>query len=135
MDEDARHEYFNKIDKKYQDKVQNNFIEAGWADVIAMDAIDNFLDIVKDEMNVDVFFATIKARSGRSVPIPVKLWKHINEYLRTFNNDTVRHILGGITTEPLDNTMLLLVKRNEKHELEEKGQENTVPAKNRQSTW
>ena len=117
LSEEQRKIIFKGLPSIQKEYLENSFTKEGWNDVFYRNEINEKIDEIKEAYNCDIIKIRIKVLKGKSVFIPYKIWKIIEETFNKYKTESVNFILGGIKSSRCkanDNVCLIFHEKFEK---------------------
>ena len=103
LSRDQRKIIFGNLSSEQKKKLDNSYLEDGWSDLFYRNEIDIILDDLKDAWGFDMLQIRAKVIHGKSVYVPTKFWKIVEEQMSQYRSDVVDFIMSGLEAIPCDN--------------------------------
>ena len=106
---------FQSLPRTQQKIIRKSLKEGGWMSLLTRNSVDRILNELRtDKENpIDLIYCRCKAFRGETVYVSKEAWEKANLRLSHFKEEGVRHALGGLVAEPVDDSMVL-IKREDK---------------------
>jgi len=105
---------FQSLPRTQQKMIRKSLKEGGWMSLLTRNSVDRVLnELRKDKDNpIDLIACRCKAFRGDTVYVKKTAWEKANLLLSHFKEDGVRHAIGGLVAEPVDDCMVLIKKED-----------------------
>lgn len=102
LSEGQRKIIFRSLTEDEKDSLDSSYRRDGWNDVFYRNEINERLDDIKNAYGHDVLDIRSKALRGKSVYMPTKFWKVVQEQMSQYRPEVVEFIMSGMIAIPCD---------------------------------
>ena len=96
--------------KKFLD---DSYLKEGWSDLFYRNDINDKIDSLKEDFGYDLVEIRVKALQGKSVYVPTKFWKIVEEQIGQYKQEAIEFVMSGIkVTLCEDNKEVCLIERD-----------------------
>lgn len=83
--------------KKFLD---DSYLKEGWCDLFWRNEINEKIDELKESFGLDVLEIRLKVLKGKSVYVPTKFWRIVEEQFNQIVPEAVNFVIGGLKSVP-----------------------------------
>ena len=83
--------------KKFLD---DSYLKEGWSDLFYRNDINDKIDSLKEDFGYDLVEIRVKALQGKSVYVPTKFWKIVEEQMEQYKSEATEFVISGIKAVP-----------------------------------
>lgn len=88
------------IPEDQRKSLERSYIKEGYCDLFYRNDVNIKIDELKEAYGYDLLEIRIKALKGKSIYVPTKFWKVVEEQFKNFNLDVIQFLLGGLKAIP-----------------------------------
>jgi len=111
LSKEQRDTIFNSLSGNQQKTLREYYQTGGWEDLFMRNTLDKMLDDLVKNYNIDLLSIKIKVLSGKSQTVDASKWAFVIDLFKDFDNKHTSYIFGGVDIEPLDDSRLMLKRR------------------------
>ena len=93
---------FKSLPFEQREYLGSSYSKDEWGDLFNRNEINEKIDELKEAYGYDIVEIRSKALRGRSVYVPSKFWRVVEEQLDQFRSDVVKFAIGGLKAIPCD---------------------------------
>ena len=91
---------FKSLPTEQRKFLDSSYIREGWCDLFYRNEVNDKLDDLKKAYGYDVLEIRLKALAGKSVFVPTKFWKVVEEQFNNNSPESVNFVVGGLVATP-----------------------------------
>jgi len=96
LNESQREIIYKSLPPEERSRISKSYRRGRWEDVFARNAVDSFLDDVKDKFGYDLIELRSQVLRGKSVYIPRIIWDYAEYELDMCDSQSRQLVIGGI---------------------------------------
>ncbi|HUW44001.1 MAG TPA: hypothetical protein VMV95_03525 [Bacillota bacterium] len=101
---------FKSLSADQKEFLDDSYLKEGWSDLFYRNEVNNKIDELKEDYGFDLLDIRIKALKGKSVYIPTKFWKVVEEQMEQYRPEVVEFVMSGMKAIPSEeNSQVCLV--------------------------
>jgi len=102
LSENQRKIVFRSLTSEQKSSLDNSYRKDGWNDVFYRNEIDEKLDELKESYGYDILEIRSRALKGKSIYVPTKFWKIVEEQMNQYRPEVIEFVMSGIKSFPCD---------------------------------
>ena len=106
----------SNLNKSQIEQLKASYYEGGWDDLEIRNEIDKKIDTIQKNYGINLINVHCEVLKGKSFLMKKDHWESISDMFKKCDPKHVRHILGKVKVEKLDDNMVLLVKEKNEQE-------------------
>ena len=91
---------FKSLSSDQRKFLDNSYLREGWCDLFYRNEVNIKIDELKESYGYDVIEIRLRVLGGKSVYVPTKFWKIVEEQFDQFVPESVKFIMGGLRAIP-----------------------------------
>jgi len=104
---------FKSLPTDQKEFLDNSYLKEGWSDLFYRNEINEKIDELKEDYGHDLLDIRIRALQGKSVYVPTKFWKIVEEQMDKYKPEVTEFIISGIKAIPsIKNEQVCLIVRD-----------------------
>ena len=100
LSENQRKIIFRSLSSEQKSFLDNSYRKDGWNDVFYRNEIDEKLDELKESYGYDVLDIRSRALKGKSIYVPTKFWKVVEEQMSQYRPEIIEFVMSGLKSFP-----------------------------------
>ena len=96
LSENQRKIIFRSLPSEQKASLDSSYRKDGWNDVFYRNDINERIDDIKDAYGLDIIDIRNKVLKGKSVYVPSKFWKVVEEQMSEFRPEVAQFVISGI---------------------------------------
>ena len=93
---------FKSLPSDQRKFLDNSYLSEGWCDLFYRNTVNLKIDELKESYGYDVVDIRLKVLMGKSVYVPTKFWKVVEEQFNQMVPEAVNFVIGGLRAIPDD---------------------------------
>lgn len=93
---------FKSLPNDEKEFLDNSYLEDGWSDLFYRNEIDEKIDELKEAYGYNILEIRAKVLRGKSVYVPLKFWKIVEEQMGAYKPEVVAFVMSGMKAIPCD---------------------------------
>ena len=91
---------FKSLSSEQRKFLDSSYLEEGWCDLFNRNQVNDKIDELKESYGFDVLEIRLKVLKGKSVYVPTKFWKIVEEQFDQIVPEAVEFVIGGLKSIP-----------------------------------
>lgn len=116
LSESQRKIIFKNLTSEEKDSLDYSYRKDGWHDVFYRNEVNEKLDEIKESYGYDVLTIRWKALKGKSVYVPSKFWKVVQEQMSQYRPEVVNFVMSGMIATPCENNKEVSLITHERYD-------------------
>lgn len=93
---------FHSLSVEERQFLDNSYLKDGWSDLFYRNEIDEKLDELSEAYGYNILGIRAKALKRKSVYVPTKFWKIVEEQMHQYRPDVVKFVMSGLIASPCE---------------------------------
>lgn len=91
---------FKSLPAEQKKFLDTSYLKEGWCDLFWRNEVNEKIDEFKESYGYNILDIRLKALKRKSVYVPTKFWKIVEEQFNTISPEAVQFIIGGLKAIP-----------------------------------
>jgi len=91
---------FKSLPENQRKFLDSSYLKEGWCDLFYRNDANEILDEIRESYGYDILEIRLKVLKGKSVYVPTKFWKIVEEQFDKIVPEAIEFIMGGLKAIP-----------------------------------